>query len=240
MNPLLVVVTLGSIIAYLVKQGKGNPNTAIVVPTPLNSPIGITTGFPSPLVTADPTQPTSSGTQANNPSTSGSGVPNSAPQTLSIAQANTQPIPSAAAQVPSFYDTFSPFSNDMYSAQPPIAPVVPFRVSDNGSGGGCGCGGGCSSKRKGPSTSCSSTRATASNDCMAPSSVAMLKNTPPRVLSEWAANVASTKFGIFSSNLNVISNQEANNENGNGQGKSPASPFLDGIGIGNNGFYGNG
>ena len=222
MNPLLIVAAVGLIAALIPRKKQAQP-----VGSTLNLPIGINTGFPAPPVQVNITESPSGGS-ANSPSTAASGVPNFAPQTVSQQPAKTIPQATPATQIPSFYNTFSPWEQD-HSSIPDIQPVAIPSASVSG----CGCGGSCGGCKKGSSTSCSSARAVASSDCLAPSTMEQIKNTMPSVFHMWANNVSSQKFGMFAALQASYMLTPGNSEN-DSQSQAPASLFLDGgLGIGN-------
>jgi hypothetical protein len=224
MNPLLVILGVAALTALIPRKKRLPQPTG----SPLALPIGINTGFPAPPVQVNITSSPVGGS-ANSPSTAASGVPNFAPQTVAQQLAKTTPPPTSATQMPSFYNTFSPWESD-HSSIPDIEPyAVP--MSPPSCGHGCGCGGSC--KKTGASTSCSSARAVASSDCLAPAAIEQIKNTPPSVFHMWANNVSSQKFGMFAA-LQATRIFAPSQSEHDSQGQSPASPFLDGgLGIGN-------
>jgi hypothetical protein len=210
------LIALGVAAAYFLIPKKAKSTAVAVQATPNNSPVGISTGFPSaPVATAASSGPSSA--TSNQPSASSSGVPEYSPQTAEFSQAVSQMGPSGYGPV---------FYQDSQRLQPRQgnAQSMPGHHKKHES---CGCGGGCASG-SGSSSSTAPLAATKQDQ---------VNGAPPGLIAQWAANLASVPVTPFAGYQQSVFDSE-NSIPANEGVTAPASPFLQPVGLTTSNLYG--
>ena len=209
-----LVVGLGFVITWLLLP-KSDNKTAVVVPSPLNSPIGITTGFGMPSIAGN-IHADENKTMQNQPSASASGVPAYALQTQEFNTA--KPIASFAG-APQFYN---PEQHDLSfpsSRQRNTPETKP-----------CGCG------DKSASSNCSTMkRRTADAGCLTTSRKKQIEQTPPHLVDSWANNILASHWSAFDAVGDMLYASQRENPQGYDL-TVPASPKLTHIGLTSKGY----
>lgn len=212
-----LVVGLGFVITWLLLP-KGGDKTAVVVPTPFNTPIGITTGFGSPSIAGN-IHADENKTQQNQPSASSSGVPAYSLQTQEFNTAPSRPIATFAG-VPQFYNK----EQHQLSFPASRARTAPEESS-------CGCG----DKSKASSNCSTMKRRTADAGCLTTSRRKQIAQTPPHLVDSWADNVLSSHWSAYDAVANELYNIQKDNPQGHDL-TIPAGVSLTHIGLTSKGY----
>jgi hypothetical protein len=221
MPALLIVVAVAGIYFLLKPTGQ---NVAVVQTTPGNGGVGITTGFAPPAVESGVSSPINSVSQKNQPSTSGSGVPDFSSQSQEFNSGPSTLLPS-----PGFTSFYHPSQAGLLG---PVASVAMKPASEGG--GGCGCGGGC--QKKGSDCGNQKRRINDSG-CLAPSRAKQIQNTPPVVFHSWARNIEGAGYDMEDAvNQHLYERQLDNPPNAYENFIPPTAPVTTSIGMPPNGF----
>jgi hypothetical protein len=215
MPAIAIILGVAGFVALWLKNSR-SVNPAIVQTTPANGGVGIVGGFAPPAVeTGVAVSP--GGTQQNQPSTSGSGVPNTSSQTQEFNTAPYQAVPS-----PGFHSYYHPAQRGLLR---PIASISQQSSPGASGGGSCGCKGGGGDAAP---SDCATGRRGRNNGCLAPSKQSQIKNTPPMLIAQWASNIAGSGYDMFDVMQHVVNAQQDSypvNETNQVPAAGPSSPI---------------